>query len=91
MRKEVTMLKYGVAGLDIRVVSDTLGDVMFKAEYSTDYVSYVMQHAKPWLRSIKQVPEGTGNKGDKLQYECKYEGFCMTWSQWSEMMSQINL
>ena len=75
---------------EVKVVN-SLNDIMVVANVSYIYTSAFMDKVKPYVSNITKVAPGTGNCGDNLEYLRKYSGNCISYTDFRELMDNIDI
>jgi hypothetical protein len=79
--------------MDIEVkVLDQYTRVMFTAKLSESWVHILTMRdqVKPHIKKVTLVPEGTGDSGDKLEYNVEYDGYFVAWENFAAVGNEAN-
>jgi len=82
-------LEYDTMMIKFKVL-DSIGGLMFNAEVSDIYITMLSKELTPFISNVIKVPEGTGNEGKNLEYQCTYEGHSMKYESFRKMMDEMN-
>jgi len=79
--------------VNVRVVCDTEPTLLFIARVELSEIRFIKYDDKlrKWTDTIVSVPEGTGNEGSRLQYQCTYDGFVIDYSDFVSYFNKVNV
>ncbi len=69
-------------------VTDEFKSVMFIAQVPYNVESAFRDIVKPFITNVVKCEPGMGNDGKDLEYVCTYDGICVDYMAFTEVMSK---
>ena len=77
--------------IEVKVL-DQYTRVMFVAKLTDSWVHILTMRdqVKPHIKKVTPVTPGTGNGGDKLEYDVEYDGYFVAWENFAAIGNAAN-